>query len=221
MLHFLLEIIKDSTFYLVETDRSRPDVKAYYESRLGNRCVDAFFSEAEFKSNSADKIFELALQANVVVNLPAQIAVPFDEWVERNCLEEMTAEKNIKMVMWFVCSGEDDSVDLFRKSLEKYGSWMQHVFVKNEGVCPDEGVWERISLLPKMKQLKEQYNFPVISLPKFYMADRDALKANPMPFEEALKRNDIFTELGKKRTRKFLEKAASEFNKTGLFEESN
>lgn len=221
MLHFLLEIIKDSTFYLVETDRSRPDVKAYYNSRLGNRCVDAFFSEAEFKSNSADKIFELALQANVVVNLPAQIAVPFDEWVERNCLEEMTAEKNIKMVMWFVCSGEDDSVDLFFKSLEKYGSWMQHVFVRNEGVCPDEGVWERISQMPKMKQLNEQYNFSVISLPKFYMADRDALKTNPMPFEEALKRNDIFTELGKKRTRKFLEKAGSEFNKTGLFNDSN
>ncbi|MCL1474607.1 hypothetical protein [Argonema antarcticum] len=221
MLHFLLEIIKDGTFYLVETDRSRPDVKAYYGDRLTNRCVDAFFSEAEFKSNSADKIFELALQANVVVNLPAQIAVPFDEWVDRNCLSEMTAEKNILMVMWFVCSGEEDSVDLFFKSLEKYGSWMQHVFVRNEGVCPDEGVWERIAQMPKMKQVKEQYNFPVISLPKFYMADRDALKANPIPFEEALKRNDIFTELGKKRTRKFLEKAACEFNKTGLFNDSN
>ncbi|MFB2837988.1 hypothetical protein [Floridanema evergladense] len=218
MLHFLLEVVKDSTFYLVETDRSRPDVKTYYGELLGHRCIDAFFSEAEFKSNSADIIFEKALQTNVLVNLPAQIAVPFDEWIERNCLAEMTAEKNIKMVMWFVCSGEEDSVDLFFQSLKKYGGWMQHVFVRNEGVCPDEGVWQRIAQLPKMKQAQEQYHFPVINLPKFYMADRDALKTNPMPFEQALKRNDIFTELGKKRTHKFLDKAAQEFHKTGLFD---
>lgn len=216
MVHYLMEVKKDGEFYLVETDRSRPDVKDAYSAVLGDRCIEAFFSESEYKSAKADRIFDLAQQTNVLVNLPAQVAVPFKEWVERNYLEEMASELSVKVVMWFACTGEPDSIGLFLDSLEEY-AWMEHVLVKNKGLQPEDEIWAAIEAMPRYKKALDFHKFKIINLHKFYFAERDVLKDNPMSFAVALKQPNLFSVLGGKRVSKFLETMAVQFDSTGYF----
>lgn len=215
MADYLLE--RGIPFYLVDTDRSRPDVKAYYGERLGERCVEAYFSEAEHKSNNADTIFQLALTQNVLVNLPAQVAVPLKEWVERNCLDEMAKEVQVKFVLWFACTGEMDSLQLFEESLNQY-PWMEQVLVKNLGIQPDPNAWKKLLSSERFKNLQHNYSFKQIELPKFYAVDRDLLEAEPMPLSVAIATDNVLGILGRKRTQKFLANCAAQFEGTGYFE---
>ncbi|MGL5195868.1 MAG: hypothetical protein ACRC8Y_19965 [Chroococcales cyanobacterium] len=214
MANYLLE--RGVPFTLVDTDRSRPDVKAYYGERLGERCVEAYFSEAEHKSNNADIIFQLALTQNVLVNLPAQVAVPFQEWVERNCLDEVASEMQVRFVLWFACTGEMDSLQLFEESLNQY-PWMEQVLVKNLGIS-DPNAWNKILSSEKFKSLQENYSFKQIEFPKFYAIDRDIIEAEPMPLSEAIATDQRLGILGRKRTQKFLDNCATQFEGTDYFE---
>ncbi|MCT7981076.1 mobilization protein [Laspinema olomoucense] len=215
MADYLLE--RDIPFYLVDTDRSRPDVKAYYGERLGERCVEAYFSEAEHRSNNADTIFQLAITQNVLVNLPAQVGVPFKEWVERNCLDEMASEMQVRFVLWFAFTGEMDSLQLFEESLNHY-PWMEQVLVRNLGIQPDPNAWNKVLSSDRFKNMQQNYSFKQIELPKFYAIDRDLLEAEPMPLSEAIATDQRLGVLGRKRTQKFLDNCARQFEGTGYFE---
>ncbi|MCT7975827.1 mobilization protein [Laspinema olomoucense] len=202
-------------FCLVDTDRSRPDVKAYYGEKLGENCVEAYFSEAEYKSNNADIIFELAMKKNVLVNLPAQVAVPFQEWVQRNCLKEVAEEMKVRFVLWFACTGEMDSLQLFEDSLNQY-PWIEHVLVKNLGIS-DPNAWNKILSSKKFNDLQQSPPFKQIELPKFYARDRDIIEEEPMPLSEAITTQQRLGILGCKRTQKFLDNCAMQFEGTGYF----
>ncbi|MCT7964220.1 mobilization protein [Laspinema sp. D1] len=215
MAHYLLE--RGIPFYLVDADRSRPDVKTYYGEKLGKNCVEAYFSEAEYKSNNADTIFQSALTQNVLVNLPAQVAVPFQEWVERNCLEEVASDMQIEFVLWFACTGEIDSLQLFEESLHQY-PWMKHVLVKNLGLQPDLNTWQKLLSSNKLKELQKKHPFKQIELPKFYAVDRDIIEAKPMPLSDAIATDQYLGVLGRKRTQKFLAHCATQFEGTGYFD---
>lgn len=214
MAHYLLA--RGIPFYLVDTDRSRPDVKAYYGEKLGENCFEAYFSEAEHKSNNADIIFELALIQNVLVNLPAQVAVPFHEWVERNCLEEVAKEMKVTFVLWFACTGEMDSLQLFEESVNQY-PWIEHVLVKNLGIS-DPNAWNQLLSSKKFNDRQQSPPFKQIELPKFYARDRDIIEAKPMPLSEVIATDQYLGVLGRKRTQKFLANCATQFEGTGYFE---
>ena len=58
---------KKKPFVAVETDRSNPDVAGVYKGL----CQYAVFTENEKQADRADRIFEMAMEKPVIVNLAA------------------------------------------------------------------------------------------------------------------------------------------------------
>ncbi len=82
---------KNFPFFAVDTDRSNPDVSRIYESV----CREALFSEDEKKFYEADRIFELAFEKSVIVNLPAQVYPLVTKWMGRNNLIELGKQSRL------------------------------------------------------------------------------------------------------------------------------
>jgi hypothetical protein len=70
------------TITLVESDSSNRDVGRYYPGIT----EEIFFSEDDKRSYDVDRIFQLAESRPVLVNLPAQVDSPLNDWIERNGL---------------------------------------------------------------------------------------------------------------------------------------
>ena len=104
---------KTLPFVAVETDRSNPDVAGIYKGL----CQYAVFTENEKQADKADRIFEIAIEKPVIVNLAAQSHRAVFDWIERNQLLELGTEHGVSFCKWFVCNGGYDSFNLFTQSL--------------------------------------------------------------------------------------------------------
>ncbi|NJO31457.1 MAG: cobalamin biosynthesis protein CobQ, partial [Richelia sp. SL_2_1] len=109
---------------IVDADISNKDIAKIYPS-----VEVAFFSDDEKLASEADKIFDLAFQKSVLVNLPAQVYSNVTNWIRRNDLVNLGKDNSIKFIKWFVCTGGVDSVNFFLKSLNDLGDDIIHVFV--------------------------------------------------------------------------------------------
>ena len=126
---------------LVESDPSNPDVGCYFP----DISESIYFSEDDKRSYAPDRIFLLAESRPVFVNLPAQVDVPLNDWIERNgLLDEDFGE--LEIYKWFVCTGEPDSVSLFKDSVQALGGKIRHILVKNMGrTGAHEVTWNRLA----------------------------------------------------------------------------
>ncbi|HEY9782737.1 MAG TPA: hypothetical protein V6D09_21680 [Leptolyngbyaceae cyanobacterium] len=118
---------RNKPFVAVETDRSIPDVAGVYKGL----CQYAVFTENEKQADKADKIFEMAIDKPVIVNLAAQSHRAVFDWIERNQLLELGTEHGVSFCKWFVCNGGYDSFNLFTQSLTSYESRIQHILVRD------------------------------------------------------------------------------------------
>jgi hypothetical protein len=189
-------IDREISYALVEADRSNPDVGEVYPEA----CEQAIFSESERKVYDADRIFDLALTNPVIVNLPAQVFSAVTDWIERNHVLETGAVHGVDICKWFVCTGGYDSVQLFIQSLKQFQGKIQHIFVRNCGLCDD---WSHLETRTELQQLLAKQKVPVIDFPKFSYRERDYLDAKRIAFTEARDSSDLGV-LGKQRLHSFL-----------------
>ncbi len=192
---------------IVDADTSNKDIANIYP-----RVETAFFSDDEKQAKEADKIFDLALEKSVLVNLPAQVYSNVTNWILSNNLIELGKENSILFVKWFVCTGGVDSVNFFLKSLSDLGDKMTHVFVRNLGMCDD---WSYIEQMPEFVAAKSKYNFTVIDLPKFPFWERNKVDRLGVNFESAIAHSEL-TVISKQRVRNFLKSAYVAFKETRL-----
>ncbi len=73
---------RNKPFVAVETDRSNPYVAGVYKGL----CQYAVFTEDEKQPDKADRIFEMAIEKQVIVNLAAQSHRTVKNWIVRNQL---------------------------------------------------------------------------------------------------------------------------------------
>ncbi|BAZ71013.1 mobilization protein MobD-like protein (plasmid) [Fischerella sp. NIES-4106] len=192
---------------VVDADISNKDISKIYSG-----IETAFFSDDEKQAQQADKIFDLAFEKSVIVNLPAQVYTNVTQWIQRNDLIELGKENSITFVKWFVCSGGVDSVNFFLKSLEDLGDEMTHVFVRNMGLCDD---WSYIEQMSEFIAAQSKYNFTVMDFPKFPFWERNQVDRLGATFEDALAHHELGV-VSKQRVKNFLKQAYAAFKETGL-----
>jgi hypothetical protein len=198
-------------FTAVETDRSNPDVNRVYP----DVCTFAVFSESEKQASKADRIFEMAMEKSVIVSLPSQVNRAVTTWIDENQLLDLGSEHGVSFCKWFVTNGEFDSVRLFQSSLDYYKGQMNHILVKNMGLCDEWSPMENDELL--QKQIKK-YEVKVIDFPKLGHTERYLINQKQLRFDDARENRELSI-LGRQRIVNFLKAAYAAFDSTGAWAE--
>ena len=200
---------KDLNFTIVDADTSNQDIaKLYDDVEL------AFFSDDENKAKFADKIFDLAFEKSVIVNLPAQVYSNVTNWIKHNNLTELGKENSISFIKWFVCTGGVDSVNFFLKSLEDLGDDITHVFIKNFGLCDE---WNYIEQMPEFVAAQEKYKFIVMEFPRFPFWERNMVDRLEITFESAISHPE-FKAVSKQRVKNYLKQIYTALAATELIQ---
>lgn len=191
-------------FTLVECDRSNADVEPHVirdESDIG--LAYAVFSENKRMYAEGDKLFNSAADADVIANLPAQVRIPFNNWLEQGSVLNVAEDTNIKFVKWFLVTGGIDSIDLFKDSFKKWGDKIPHIMVRNLYMAKPEE-WDGI--LSEDAELKEICGQVLIcDLPEFAYQERNKIDRSRLRFDEALVSDDVSL-ISRSRIQQFLNK---------------
>lgn len=201
-------------FVAFDSDRSNPDVMRIYGPVTG--CEGAVFSEGEKYEDTANSVFNAAMEKRVLVNLPAQSLIPLKDWIEKNELFDLAADSGIEFVSWFVSDCGYDSLKLFGQSLDFFGDRARHVFVANYGMTED---WEALKKDKALMQRLRSDNVKVLKFPKFMgNYDRNQIDALCLTFEAAAEHHE-FSAIGRQRVKSFLRKAFEQFEQMGVFDD--
>jgi hypothetical protein len=206
-------------FYLVATDRSNPTTtnryrdKEHYQEFYDDTIRYAIFSESEKKIDSPDDIFEWAMERTTLVDLPSQVHRSVVAWIDGKDVIKMGKQHGVKLVRWFVCDGEDDSINLFVKSAEYYQKKVTNVLVKNWGRCDE---WEYFDEHEQLQETIAKYKVKVIDFPKLSDGKRIKINARRWTFDEAMESGEFKT-LGKQDIHQYLKTAYRAFESTKLF----
>lgn len=204
---------RDIEFMAFDSDRSNPDVMRIYGPATG--CQGAVFSEGERYEDTANSVFNAAMENRVLVNLPAQSLIPLKGWIEKNELFDLAADSGVEFVSWFVSDCGYDSLKLFGQSLDFFGDRASHVFVANYGMTED---WEALKKDKALIQRLREPNVTVLKFPKFIgNYDRNQIDALCLTFEAAAA-HDEFGAISRQRVKSFLRKAFEQFDETGVFD---
>jgi hypothetical protein len=199
----------DVPFYGIEADRSNPTLSRFY----GDCTQYVIFSEDVKFADEADELFDLALTHHLVVNLPAQVHVSLTRWMRRKGLIEYAAASGISLVKWFVSDGERDSLDVFLRSVEEFGTEIPHVFVKNYGRCDE---WDYFEADDSVQAAIAQYKVKVIDFPELAISKRIPINAESMTFAQA-RQHEGFPTLGRHQIVIYLREAYQALASTGYF----
>lgn len=200
---------KDLNFTIVDADTSNQDIAKLYDD-----VESAFFSDDEKKAKFADKIFDLAFEKSVIVNLPAQVYSNVTNWIKHNNLTELGKENSISFIKWFVCTGGVDSVNFFLKSLEDLGDDITHVFIKNFGLCDE---WNYIEQMPEFVAAQNKYKFIVMEFPRFPFWERNMVDRLEITFSNAVSHPE-FKAVSKQRVKNYLKQIYTALAATELIQ---
>ena len=103
------------------------------------------------------------------------------------------------------------------KTLEDLGPYMQHVFVRNWGLCDD---WTHVDEDKEFQSALQQYQVPIIDLPKFPYAERNFIEANQLTLSGALNHTELNL-VSRQRVFKFLQKSFNQIESTGFLNEDS
>jgi hypothetical protein len=210
-------INKNISFYLVAADRSNPTStnrykdKPRYKSFWEDSVRFVVFSESEKKEDAPDELFEMAIERDVVIDLAAQAFRPVSQWIAKKRILQLAKEYQVEFCNWFISDGEDDSINLFLRSINHYQFEMPHVLVKNWGRCDD---WEYFEGHSELQQAIDKYQVPVIDFPKLSDGKRIKINAQRWTFEEALESSE-FKIVAKQDIKTFLDKAYAALKSSG------
>lgn len=213
ILQYLLD--KDIDCIVFDTDRSNADVKRCYGRALTVNF--GIFGEGEKYEDTANAIFNSALQQLTIVNLPAQVFIPIRAWIEQNDLFEVAQDAGVQFEIWFVSDCGYDSLNLLRRSLDYFKTNARHVIVKNYGKTED---WQAFEQDTALQALISTYNATVLDFPKFIgSVVRNRIDELSLTFGEALD-HEKFDLIERQRVKKFLREAYAAFEAAGVLNDA-
>ena len=121
-----------------DTDRSHGALMRFYAGYASPIAVD--------RIESLDAIVEAAVDQpgrRILVDLAAQTHDPLATWMEEAGVLSMADELDIKLFYWHVMDSGRDSVDLLRRLLDRFGTGMAYVLVRNQVRGGDFSVLEQ------------------------------------------------------------------------------
>lgn len=125
---------KDSTFVLVEADSQINDVGRLYSNQAA-QLHTITLSDDPTRATEPDVIFNAAMQAPVLVNLPSNTQSVLQRWMERVELLDFMQEHygGQYIVQWFVTDGCHESIRQLEASIGAFDNRIPHIVVLNEG----------------------------------------------------------------------------------------
>lgn len=110
-----------------DTDRSHGALLRFYADYASPALVDRY--------EALDAIIEAAVEQpgrRVLVDLAAQTHEPLVTWMDDSGVLEMAGEAGISLHYWHVMDCGRDSVDLLGRLLDRFGSRVHYVLVRNQ-----------------------------------------------------------------------------------------
>lgn len=120
-------IDKEMPFLGFDTDRSHGALMRFYPAYASPVAVE--------KIESLDAIVEAAVDQPgrlILVDLAAQTHDPLAGWMEDAGVISLADELGMKIFYWHVMDTGKDSVDLLRRLLDRFGSGLSYVLVRNQ-----------------------------------------------------------------------------------------
>lgn len=212
LLHFLEQ--KKITYKLVDTD-PKPDVAQIYQG-IEDIQFTASDEATVMYSQSAgdvDKLIELAMKENVIVNLPAKVHQQVKFWIEGNDLlsESFIKESGVSFCKFFLSNGSDISLELLEDSLQTYQGKLPHILVRNKGLRLD---WSEIDSGDRLSGLKSEHQFPEIDFPGLRRTDIEFIDRQKQPFSKVMAELPL---LSRQRVKTFLSETMAAIESTGKF----
>lgn len=174
------------------------------------------FSEDENQATEPNILLNTAVrqQTNVVVNLPASIEPAFQVWLDTVPVLKIAQQKQIRLLNWFLCSGEYDSNEALKASLKQFGAMIPHVVVKNLKFRD----WSLFDEDAELHQLVKQYGCKTMVFPSLNVKIAGHVLKKRLTYTAALTYTDDkfdFTE--QSAIESFLNDTYAELDRTGLF----
>lgn len=139
---------KQVPFLGFDTDRSHGALVRFYPGYASPVVVDRF--------EALDEIVEAAVavpERRVLVDLAAQTHDPLVKWMDDSGFINLAHEMNLGVVYWHVMDAGKDSVDLLRKLLDRFGTGLRYVIVRNQVRGNDFSVLEQSGEQARAQQL--------------------------------------------------------------------
>lgn len=204
-------IDKQLPFIGFDTDRSHGSLLRFYTDYASPLVIDDY--------TNLDRIVEAATEnpdRRILVDLAAQTHQNLVRWIEDSGLLELSGELGITLKYWHVMDAGRDSVDLLRQLLDRFGSQIELIVVRNE-IRGD-----RFEILDTSGQLKraEDLGAKVISIRKLQDTTMQKIDAHNTSFWAAVQRGSTGDNglglLERQRVKVWLNKAYDEIDKLGV-----
>ena len=131
-------IDREIPFAGFDTDRSHGALMRFYAGFASPVAID--------KVESLDAIVEAAVDQpgrRILVDLAAQTHDPLVRWLDETGAINMAAEMGMTIHYWHVMDSGKDSVDLLRRLLDRFGTGLNYVLVRNQVRGSDFSVLEQ------------------------------------------------------------------------------
>jgi hypothetical protein len=120
-------IDREIPFIGFDTDRSHGALMRFYSGYASPALVDNL--------DALDSIIEAAAEKpdrRVLVDLAAQTHDPLVKWMDDAGVLNLADEMGMKIFYWHVLDSGKDSVDLLKKLLDRFGTGLKYVVVRNQ-----------------------------------------------------------------------------------------
>jgi hypothetical protein len=131
-------IDREIPFIGFDTDRSHGALMRFYSGYASPVLVD--------NMEALDSIIESAVEKperRVLVDLAAQTHDPLVKWMDDAGVVNLADEMGMTIHYWHVCDCGKDSVDLLKKLLDRFGTSIEYVLVRNQVRGNDFSVLEQ------------------------------------------------------------------------------
>ena len=131
-------IDRGEPFIGFDTDRSHGALMRFYSGYASPVIVDRY--------EALDAIMEAAVEQperRILVDLAAQTHDPLVRWMDDSGVLNLADESAIQIHYWHVMDTGKDSVDLLRRLLDRFGTSLKYVLVRNQVRGNDFGVLEQ------------------------------------------------------------------------------
>ena len=216
LLHFLEQ--KKIDHKLVDTD-PKPDVAQIYNGIKDIQFVASDEATVMYSQTAGevDKIIDLAMKEDVIINLPGKVHQQVKFWIEGNNLldEDFIKESGVNFCKFFLSNGSDISLDLLEDSLQTYKGKLPHILVRNQGLKLD---WSSVNQSDRLIELKSKYQFLEIDFPGLRRTDIDFIDKKKQPFSQVMAELPL---LSRQRVKTFLSNTMAAIESTGKFATSS
>ena len=212
LLHFLEQ--KDISHMFFDTD-PKPDVAQIYDGIkdiqfMASDEATVMYSQT---AGAVDQIIDLAIEEDIIVNLPGKVHQQVKFWIEGNSLldESFIKETGVNFCKFFLSNGSQVSLDLLEDSLKAYQGKLTHILVRNKGLKLD---WSDVLNSDRYQTLKSDHQFLEIDFPGIRRMDIDFIDRQRQSFSQVMPQLPL---LSRQRVKTFLSNTMIAIENTGKF----